>query len=46
MNCKNFIADDVLDARIAYSQQTLDSKQDSANNTPRLSLVIERSEFQ
>ena len=27
MNCENFIADDVLDARIAYSQQTLDSKQ-------------------
>ena len=46
MNCENFIADDVLDARIAYSQQTPDSKQDFANNTPRLSLVIERSEFQ
>lgn len=46
MNCENFITDDVLDARIAYSHQTLDSKHDSANNTPRSSLVIERSEFQ
>ena len=33
----NFIADDVLDAKSAYSQQTLNSKPDSANNTPRLS---------
>jgi len=46
MNCENFIANDVLDARFTDSQQTLDSKQDSANNTPRSSLVIERSEFQ
>jgi flagellin-like hook-associated protein FlgL len=33
----NQAADDVLDAKSAYSQQTLNSKPDSANNTPRLS---------
>ncbi|CAA0328343.1 MULTISPECIES: hypothetical protein [Alteromonas] len=43
MNCENVIADDVLDAQFAYSQQTPDSKQDLANNMPRLSLVMERS---